>query len=54
MRLYLDKKEALVLERALSLILRKGSADEASIAQTLLDRLAACRERQGQKPRIKG
>ena len=54
MRLFLDKKEASVLERALSLILREGSADEAAIAQTLLERIATCQDRQGYKPRVKG
>ena len=54
MRVYFSIKEALVLIRALSLILNVGSADESRTAQTLLERINRCRERQGYKPRMKG
>ena len=50
MRLFLNEKEAPVLMRALSLLLVKGTADEASIAQALLERIATCQERQGRSP----
>ena len=50
MRLYLNEKEAPVLMRALSLLLEKGTADEANIAQALLSKITLCQERQGYKP----
>ena len=50
MRLYLNEKEAPVLMRAPSLSLYKGTADEANIAQALLERIATCKELQGYKP----
>ena len=50
MRLYLNEKEAPVLMQALSLLLEKGTADEANIAQALLSRITLYQERQGYKP----
>ena len=49
MQLFLSEKEALVLEQALHLVERMGTPDKALIAQTLLARIADCREKQGHK-----
>ena len=46
MQLFLNKKEALVLEQALHLVERMGTPDKALIAQTLLARIALCLEKQ--------
>ena len=49
MQLFLNEKEAAVLELALSLIERVGTPDKVIIAQTLLARIADCHEKQRQK-----
>ena len=46
MRLYLNKKEVLVLVRALELVARLANAREAETAQVLLARIAICLEKQ--------
>ena len=46
MQLFLNKKEALVAERALELFVRLANARDAETAQALLERIALCLEKQ--------
>ena len=46
MQLFLNKKEALVAERALDLFVRLANARDAETAQALLERIALCLEKQ--------
>ena len=47
MRLFLNKKEVLVIKRILES--HKGNLQEREVTQALLNRIAKCQEKQGTK-----